>query len=57
MNDSPAHRRTTALLTNRLIRWTARHQRSAAGHMLRGTCYGIGTGAVSLLAVWAQKHL
>ncbi|SCF60518.1 hypothetical protein GA0115259_100091, partial [Streptomyces sp. MnatMP-M17] len=30
MNDSPAHRKTTALLTGRLIRWTARNRRAAA---------------------------
>ncbi|MFE4177470.1 hypothetical protein ACFRR7_36450 [Streptomyces sp. NPDC056909] len=57
MNDSPVHRKTTAVLTNRLIRWTARNRRAAAGHMLRGACYGAGTAAVSLIAVWAQKYL
>ncbi|MFD5114278.1 hypothetical protein ACFWNG_18510 [Streptomyces sp. NPDC058391] len=57
MNDSPAQRKNTGLLTNRLIRWTTRHRRAAASHMLRGACYGAGTGAVSILAVWAQKYL
>ncbi|MFJ1751128.1 hypothetical protein ACIOJD_33610 [Streptomyces sp. NPDC088116] len=40
-----------------LVRRAARHRRAAAGHMLRGACYGIGTGAVSLLTLWFQRYL
>ncbi|MFF1375349.1 hypothetical protein [Streptomyces sp. NPDC058308] len=31
-------------------------RRDAATHLLRGTCYGLGTGLVSLAARWIQQH-
>lgn len=40
-----------------LRRRAARRSRTAASHMLRGACYGAGTGAVSILALWAQRYL
>ncbi|MEU7046754.1 hypothetical protein AB0A77_37725 [Streptomyces varsoviensis] len=49
--------RTAATRTKRLIRWAVRQRRAAAGHLLRGACYGIGTGAASLLVLWLQEHL
>jgi hypothetical protein len=44
-------RRTT--LRQRL----ARHRRTALAHMLRGACYGIGTGAIGLAFLWLERLL
>ncbi|CAM5529771.1 MULTISPECIES: hypothetical protein [Streptomyces] len=52
----PALRKAVAR-TNGLVRWTVRQRRAAAGHLLRGACYGIGTGAASILVLWIQEHL
>ncbi|WP_310724996.1 hypothetical protein [Streptomyces sp. N2A] len=41
----------------RLGRWVRRHRRDAAAHLLRGTCYGLGTGAVGLAFWWIQQQL
>ncbi|MFE2944355.1 hypothetical protein ACFXKG_35730 [Streptomyces sp. NPDC059255] len=41
----------------RLLRWLSARRRVAAGHMLRGASYGIGTGITGLLAFWAQKYI
>jgi hypothetical protein len=41
----------------RLVRWTVRHRRAAAGHLLRGICYGAGTGAAGLFSLWLQRYL
>ncbi|MFE4055600.1 hypothetical protein ACFXP3_04685 [Streptomyces sp. NPDC059096] len=43
--------------SRRLVRWAVRHRRAAAGHLLRGICYGAGTGAVGLLFIWIQRYL
>ncbi|MBA8943542.1 hypothetical protein FHS33_001948 [Streptomyces calvus] len=37
-------------------RWLLRRRRIAADQFLRGACYGAGTAAVGLLAVWAQTR-
>jgi hypothetical protein len=59
MSRRPTHHvpRKAASQLRRLLRWTLVRRRSAAGHMLRGACYGAGTGAISILTVWAQRHL
>ncbi|MEV0263868.1 hypothetical protein AB0I49_21355 [Streptomyces sp. NPDC050617] len=59
MRDSPGlpAPRTADTRTKRLGRWAVRQRRAAAGHLLRGACYGIGTGAVSLLVLWIQERL
>lgn len=59
MHHSPAHRpwRKTAATLHRLIHWAARRRRAATGLVLRGACYGAGTGAVSIIAVWVEQHL
>ncbi|MCC2276601.1 hypothetical protein LKL35_14455 [Streptomyces sp. ET3-23] len=41
---------------NRLLRWAAACRRAAIGLMLRGICYGTGTGLVSLFVYWFQRH-
>ncbi|MEU6122493.1 hypothetical protein [Streptomyces sp. NPDC047123] len=33
-----------------------RRRHDAATHLLRGTCYGLGTGIVSLAVWWIQQH-
>ncbi|MDX3232555.1 hypothetical protein [Streptomyces sp. ME19-01-6] len=40
----------------RAIRWAVRRRRTAARLMLHGACYGTGTAAVSIVAVWL-RHL
>lgn len=44
-------RRTAALA------WLARGRRTALAQVMRGACYGIGTGTIGLVYVWAQQHL
>ncbi|MET7575289.1 hypothetical protein ABZT04_43585 [Streptomyces sp. NPDC005492] len=39
------------------VAWRARRRRTALTQVMRGACYGIGTGAVGLAFVWAQQHL
>lgn len=43
--------RTTAL------RWAARHRRTALAHILRGACYGLGTGAIGLAFIWLERFM
>lgn len=59
MNHSPRHPslRKAVTRTKRLVRWAVRQRNTAATHLLHGACYGAGTTAVGLLAVWAQQHL
>lgn len=59
MHNSPAHcpRRKTTETVRQLVRWAARRRRTATGLLLRGACYGAGTGAVSIIAVWVERHL
>ncbi|MFH8790943.1 hypothetical protein [Streptomyces roseoverticillatus] len=42
--------------TTRLANWAAAHHRAALGHLLRGACYGTGTGLVSLTVYWIQHR-
>jgi hypothetical protein len=37
--------------------WIRQRHRSAAAHLLRGLCYGIGTGTAGLASWWLQQHL
>lgn len=59
MNHNPAipptHKKPSILL--RLLDWAAHRRRTAAGLVLRGLCYGLGTGAGGLAAVWIEQHL
>ncbi|MGW7529106.1 hypothetical protein [Streptomyces sp. NPDC054783] len=46
--------------TNRLTTARARvtrHRRAALAHMLRGACYGIGTGAIGLAFMRVEQRL
>jgi len=33
----------------------ARRRRIALAHVLRGACYGIGTGAIGLAFIWLER--
>jgi hypothetical protein len=59
MHNSPARqlRGKTTETVRQLVRWAAHRRRTATGLLLRGACYGAGTGAVSILAVWVERHL
>ncbi|MFF3459676.1 hypothetical protein ACFYXH_36355 [Streptomyces sp. NPDC002730] len=59
MHNRPARPRwsKTTETVRQLVRWAARRRRTATGLLLRGACYGAGTGAVSILAVWVERHL
>ncbi|MET9772953.1 hypothetical protein ABZ023_01645 [Streptomyces sp. NPDC006367] len=46
-----------ATTASRLRRWARRRRGDAAGHLLRGLCYGIGTGAAGLVFWWLEQHL
>ncbi|MFE8965075.1 hypothetical protein [Streptomyces iakyrus] len=52
-NDHPprAGRKRLTTLRQRI----ARRRRIALSHMLRGACYGIGTGAIGLAFIWLER--
>ncbi|GGV53635.1 hypothetical protein [Streptomyces spectabilis] len=52
--DKPAPARTDG---SRLRRWLRRRRAEAALHLLRGLCYGLGTGLAGLGFYWLQQHL
>ncbi|MEU0945531.1 hypothetical protein ABZ379_22505 [Streptomyces canus] len=37
--------------------WTVRRRRIALAQLLRGACYGAGTGAVGLIFVWVEHRM
>ncbi|MFF8196655.1 hypothetical protein ACF05L_38680 [Streptomyces bobili] len=37
--------------------WAARRRRTALAHILRGACYGIGTGTIGLAFIWVEQCL
>ncbi|MEU5273332.1 hypothetical protein AB0G77_33425 [Streptomyces hygroscopicus] len=37
------------------MRWLARRRSTIATQILRGACYGIGTGAVGLAFWWSER--
>ena len=41
----------------RLARWFARRRRAIADQLLRGACYGFGTGAVGLGFWWIERWI
>ncbi|MEU9186252.1 hypothetical protein AB0D14_17230 [Streptomyces sp. NPDC048484] len=59
MHDSPEVQpaRKVPEILHRLVRWTRPRRRAAVGLLLRGVCYGLGTGAVSLATFWVQNRL
>jgi hypothetical protein len=53
----PNHRPPRAGRKRRTTLWQliARRRRIALAHMLRGACYGIGTGAIGLAFIWLER--
>ena len=41
----------------RALAWLRRRHRTATAHLLRGLCYGIGTGLAGLAFWWLEQHL
>ncbi|MGV4985789.1 hypothetical protein ACVB8X_07005 [Streptomyces sp. NRAIS4] len=41
----------------RALTWIRQRRRTAATHLLRGLCYGIGTGLAGLAFWWLEQHL
>jgi hypothetical protein len=39
-----------------LREWLRKHGRTVHDQILRGAAYGVGSGAVSLLALWVQAR-
>ncbi|MFI5809317.1 hypothetical protein [Streptomyces sp. NPDC051561] len=56
MNHALTWARKAIERARQLLRWAVRRRRTAASHLLRGACYGAGTGAVSLILLWLQRH-
>jgi len=40
----------------RVRRWARRRRRDAATYLLRGVCYGIGTGLTGLAFWWPEQR-
>jgi hypothetical protein len=59
MNDSPHQRpaRKGPARLHRLVRWARQRRRVAIGLLLRGTCYGLGTGLAGIATFWVQHHM
>ncbi|MGX1471317.1 UNVERIFIED_CONTAM: hypothetical protein RKD50_000125 [Streptomyces canus] len=57
MNPSPHTPRSGRKQLIAAGRWIARRRRTALAHLLRGACYGAGTGAVGLLVMWMEHQL
>ncbi len=58
MHHNPARSPARAIhrFAHGIFRWAARRRRVAIGHLLRGACYGIGAGTISLLTFWVQHR-
>ncbi|MET8957182.1 hypothetical protein [Streptomyces sp. NPDC004533] len=41
----------------RVYRWARQRRRDAATYLLRGACYGFGTGVVGLGFWWLEQHM
>ncbi|MGW0331091.1 hypothetical protein ACWD0J_04285 [Streptomyces sp. NPDC003011] len=39
------------------VEWAVGRRRTALTHMLRGACYGMGTGAIGLVYMWVERCL
>jgi hypothetical protein len=59
MHDN-ADTRTTGVIRphhNRIAQWLRQRRRTAISLLLRGACYGTGTGLASLAAWWIRTHM
>jgi hypothetical protein len=55
-HSAPGGRRRGRLATY-LHKWVRRHGRGAHTHLVRGLSYGVGSGAVSILIIWAERRM
>lgn len=53
VTNRPSGEETT---TKRLRRWARQRHRDAADHVLKGVCYGIGTGLAGLAFWWFEQY-
>ncbi|MEV5440477.1 hypothetical protein AB0K80_31370 [Streptomyces sp. NPDC052682] len=37
------------------LQWLTRRRRTALAHLLRGACYGMGTGMIGLAFIWVER--
>jgi hypothetical protein len=44
-------------LATYLHKWARRHGRGVHTHLVRGLSYGVGSGAVSILIIWAERRM
>ncbi|MEW2134642.1 hypothetical protein [Streptomyces sp. NPDC005435] len=56
MKRKPLHALIAAIQSNRLYQWGRRRRRVAAHFLLRGVCYGTGTGTAGLIFWWFEHR-
>ena len=47
---------TAPAAVSRIRRWVRARRSDAATYVLRGACYGIGTGVCALVVWWIEHH-
>jgi hypothetical protein len=57
MHSSPRPHRAGPGRFTAALQWAARRRRAALAQMLRGACYGFGTGVIGLAFVWVERFL
>jgi hypothetical protein len=57
VTTAPPAPRTTRARTGRIKRWVHSQRRAAAGHFVRGLCYGAGLLTASLAGLRFQQYL
>ncbi|MFB4422265.1 hypothetical protein C5F59_014375 [Streptomyces sp. QL37] len=57
VTTTPPAPRTTCTRTSRIRRWAQSQRRAAAGHFVRGLCYGAGLLTASLAGLLLQQYL
>ena len=55
MNPSPHKVRKGRERFTVALHWITRRRRVALAHLLRGACYGVGTGVIGLAFVWMER--
>jgi hypothetical protein len=57
MDLSPRTPRTGPERLSATWKWIASRRRIALSHLLRGACYGAGTGLIGIAFVWVERLL
>ncbi|WP_210570745.1 hypothetical protein [Streptomyces sp. GESEQ-4] len=57
MDPNPRTPRTGPERLSATWKWIARRRRIALSHLLRGACYGAGTGLIGIAFVWVERLL